>query len=76
MRDSPTHVDDDRLRIARLIVMRAKELELRQGAAGSLRGKRKTENAAEIARLTKGIAYLRRYGLARLRRWCAKAEGR
>jgi hypothetical protein len=77
MRDSPTHIDDARLQIARLIVIRTKELDLRQGAVGHLRGKRKAENIAQIARLTKGIAYLRRHGVARLRRWrtaAAKTE--
>lgn len=78
-RDSPTHVDHDRLSIARLILVRTKELELRQRVASQLRGTRATENAAEIARLTTGLAQLRRHGLTRLRRWrtaATKADGR
>lgn len=73
-RDSPTHIDHDRLSIARLILIRTKELDLRIGMASRLRGRRATENAAEITRLTKGIAYLRRHGLARLRQWRTAAE--
>jgi len=73
-RDSSTHVDHDRLSIARLILMRTKELELRERVAPRLRGTRKTENAAEIAKLTKGIAELHRNGLKRLRRWRTAAE--
>lgn len=68
-RDSPTHIDHDRLSIARLILIRTKELELRQRVAPRLRGNRAKENVAEIARLTKGIPDLHRHGLARLRRW-------
>lgn len=78
-RDSPTHVDRDRLAIARLILIRMKELDLRQRVAPRLRGTRATENAAAIARLVKGIQSLHRSGLARLRKWrtaAAKVEGR
>jgi hypothetical protein len=78
-RDSPTHIDHDRLSVARLILIRTKELELRQRVASQLRGRRKAANAGEIARLTKGLATLRRCGLARLRRSrrvAEKAKGR
>lgn len=67
-RDSPTHIDHDRLSLSRLIVIRATELTLRQSVARQLRGKRASENNAEIARLVKGIADLQRNGLRRLRR--------
>lgn len=67
-------VDHDRLSIARLILIRTKELELRQRVAPRLRGERANENAAAIATLTKGIADLHRDGLKRLRRWRTAAE--
>lgn len=73
-RDRPTHVDPDRLSLARLILIRTKELELRERCAPRLRGTRATENAAAIATLTKGIAALHRHGLTRLRRWRTAAE--
>ena len=66
--------DDDALAIARLIVIRTKELALRSRVAPRLRGDRATENAAAIATLTTGIARLHRSGLARLRRWRTAAE--
>jgi hypothetical protein len=66
--------DRDRLSIARLILIRTKELELRQRVAPRLRGARAIENAAEIAKLAEGIAALHRDGLARLRRWRTAAE--
>ncbi len=64
----------DRLSLARLLLMRTKELELRQRVAPRLEGARALENAAAIARLTNGIAELHRDGLARLRRWRTAAE--
>ena len=73
------HVDHDRLAIARLILLRTKELELRERVAPRLRGTRAAENATEITKLTKVIADLHRDGLARLRRWrtaAEKADGR
>jgi len=67
-------LDHDRLSIARLILIRTKELELRQRVAPRLTGTRALENAAAIATLAEGIAELHRDGLARLRRWRTAAE--
>ena len=78
IRDTDTDVEWDRLSIVRLIQIRTKELDLRRSVQSRLRGTRRAENAAEIARLTKGIAALHRNGLTRLRRWrtvMQKAEG-
>jgi hypothetical protein len=72
MNDEP--VDHDRLSIARLILIRTKELELRQRVAPRLHGARAAENAAAIDRLEKGLAALHRDGLKRLRRWRTAAE--
>jgi hypothetical protein len=66
--------DDDRLAIARLILLRTKELDLRERVAPRLQGTRAAENAAAIATLTQGIADLHRDGLARLHRWRMAAE--
>jgi hypothetical protein len=67
-------IDHDRLSIARLILIRTKELELRERVAPRLLGSRAIENATEMARLRKGIAELHRNGLKRLRRWRTAAE--
>lgn len=70
----PNVPDYDRLGLARLIVIRTKELELRERVAPRLKGTRALENAAEIAKLAKGIADLHRHGLKRMQRWRRAAE--
>ena len=67
-------LEDDRLSIARLILIRTKELELRERVAPRLKGTRATENAAAIATLAEGIAALHRDGLKRMQRWRRAAE--
>lgn len=74
MANNPTDLAYDRLAIARLILIRTKELELRQAVAPRLRGARALETAAEITRLTEGIARLHQDGLARLRAWRTAVE--